>query len=493
MAMDSSARYLTNYQAHEQGFGLINVGAAWDLLKTNLKKQDIDSAVPVNSKLSGFLATPGIGRGIYEREGRHAGDAAFTRTYTFTKSDGGSGSYNLSWRGNDGSFSLPAGQTTLSIGSKGSATLTITVRPAAASGVSSALLLLDDPKTAGIEYATMNTIITSIKLDASNNYTGTVSASASKFQAGQPKAFFDVPLGATAMRMTLSVTNNGRVNATALHPYGVPLTAASQAIGFTTGPASDSRVLTTGPTAGVWEVVTAASRAAVPDNSTYTITFEAFKVTLSPNPLIQDPTTIGTPYTKTFTVTNDFAAVNTVQTVGATLSSVRTIDGSINEGGAQQTYEIIVPAGTTSLTASIGAASDPGADLDLYLFNCTTGTCVQAGAGTSSTANESVTVSSPAAGRWVALVDPFAVPAGTTTYQYSDSFSKTPAFGTLTTPANAATLRAAGATWTFNVIGTANSAAGTGRFLRGSAQVRLGSSVGPVLGSATVELRNVAP
>ena len=494
-AMDSSARFLTNYQAHEQGFGLINVGAAWDLLKTNLKTVDISASVPVNTKLSGFLATPGIGTGIYEREGRHPGDAPFTRTYTFTRSDGGGATYNLSWRGNDdGAFSLPAGQTTLTIPNKGSAQLTVTVRPrsvAAGSGVSSALLLLDDPKTVGIEYATLNTIITSIKLDASNNYMATVSGSASKFQAGQPKAFFDVPLGTTAMRMTLNVTN-GRVNATPLHPYGVPL-GGTNAIGFTTGPATVAAVITTGPTDGVWEVVSAASRAAVPNNSTYSVSFEAFKVTLTPNPNVKDPTTIGTANTLTFTGHNDFASVSTVQTVTAAMTSVRTISGSISEGGAQQTYPITVPAGTTSLNVSIGGASDPGADLDLYVFNCTSGSCVQAGAGTSSSANESVTIASPAAGSWIALIDPFSVPAGTTTYQYSDSFAKTPSYGTLATAPNAATLRSAGATWNFDVTATANSDPGTGRFIRGSVQVRLGSTTGPVLGSATVELRNVAP
>jgi len=493
MAMDSSARYLTNYQAHEQGFGLINVGAAWDLFKTNMKTQDIDSSVAVNSKLSGFLATPGKGRGIYEREGHHPGDAAFTRTYTFTRSDGGgSTTYDLSWLGNSsGAFALPAGQTTLTIGNKGSATLTITVRPGTSSGVSSALLLLDDPKTPGIEYATMNTLITSIKLDASNGYMGSVSGTASKFQAGQPKAFFDVPLGATALRLTLNVTNTGRVNATPVHPYGLPQGAASQAIGFTTGPASDSRVFLVTPVDGVWEVVTAASRAAAVDNSTYTVTFEAFKVTLTPNPLVISPTTVGVANTGTFTGHNDFAAISTVQTVTTNMTSVRTIDGSIADGAARQTYDITVPAGTTSLNVSIGGASDPGADLDLYVFNCTSGTCVQAGSGTTGSANESVTIGSPAAGLWRAQVDPFAVPAGTTTYLYSDSFAKTPAYGTLATVANAPALRASGGTWTFDVTATANALPGTDRFIRGSVQVRLGSATGPILGSATVELRNV--
>ncbi|HEY6959418.1 MAG TPA: S8 family serine peptidase [Candidatus Limnocylindria bacterium] len=516
MAIDSSARFIANYQAHEQGFGLIDVGAAWDLLKTNLKTQDIDSSVAVNSKLSGFLATPGKGRGIYEREGWHPGDPAFTRTYTFTRSDGGIATYNLRWVGNDGSFELSHGQTTLTIGNKGSATLDVTVHPGSSSGVSSALLLLDDPKTPGIEYATLNTIITSIPLTAGNGYKATVAGTASRFEASQPKVFFDVPLGTTAMRLTLNVTNQSRVNATPIHPYGVPLTG----IGLTTGPTNTSAnaprtlVIATGPTDGVWEVATSASRAnftawpapapqpgqpgaPAPDYpltspATFEITYEAFKDTIEPSPLVIGPYTLNTPVTGTFTAHNAFAAVSTVNTVGATLSSVRSLNDLIANGAARNSYDITVPAGLTSLNVSIGNAADPGADLDLYLYNCTTGTCVPAGAGTTSTANESVTVSSPAAGLWRAEVDPFSVPAGTTSYTYSDAFTRSSGspYGTLTTTANSSTARASGATWTFDVTATALQPAGEGRFLRGSAQVRLGSATGAILGSATVELRN---
>ena len=128
-AIRSSAHYLTNYQAHEQGFGLIQVGAAWDLLAQNIKTADILSAVPVNTKLSSFLATPGIGTGIYDREGVHVGASPYTRTYTFTRTDGGQGTFNVSWISNDGTFSLPAGLTSLSFDKKGSASLTVTVTP----------------------------------------------------------------------------------------------------------------------------------------------------------------------------------------------------------------------------------------------------------------------------------------------------------------------------------------------------------------------------
>jgi len=486
-ALRSTARFISGYQAYEQGFGLINVGAAWAQLQAAVKTADISSAVPTNTRLSGFLATPGVGSGIYDREGVHPGDPAYTRTYTFTRSDGGNSTFNLSWIGNDGTFSLPAGVSSISFDKKTSATLAITVTPGATPGVHSALLILDDPKTVGIDYATMNTVIVSIPLNTANSYKATVSGSAKRFQAGQPKAFFDVPLGTTALRMTLKVLN-GRVNATSLHPFGVPL-GGSNAIGFTNGPATASRVITVGPTVGVWEIVDAASRAAVPTDSAYEVSLEAFKVTLSPATWTNDPTTVGTTYSQTFTATNAFAAVSTMTTASA-FASVRSVSATIAAGGAQQTYAITVPAGTTSLNVTIGGASDPGADLDLFVFNCTTGTCVLAGSGTGSTANESVTVASPTPGNWLALVDPFAVPSGSTTYSYSDSFAN-PTYGSVTTPADPAS-RASGATWPVAASGKANVVAGTGRFLRASISVREAAS-NAALGSATVTFANVTP
>lgn len=489
-AIRSTARFLSGYQAHEQGFGLINVGAAWAQLQAGVKTADISSAVPTNTRLSGFLATPGIGTGIYDREGVHPGTAPYTRTYTFTRADGGNSTFDLSLIGNDGTFALPAGVTSISFNKKSSATLDIRITPTT-SGVHSAILVLDDPSTNGIDYATMNTVIVSIPLSASNSFKATVAGSAHKFQASQPKMFFDVPAGTTAMRMSLNVTNGGRVNATPLHPFGLPLTGPTQAIPFTTGPTGTpvTRVITTGPTTGVWEVVSAASRAAALEISTFEISFEAFKVTLSPATWTNDPTTVGTTYNQTFTATNAFAAVSTVTTATA-FASVRTLTATIAAGGALQQYPITVPSGTTSLNVTIGGASDPGADLDLFVFNCTSGTCVLAGSGTGSTANESVTIASPTPGLWIALVDPFAVPAGTTTYSYSDSFAN-PAFGSVTTPADPAS-RASGATWSFAAAGKANVAAGTGRFLRASISVRE-AVTGTALGSATAIFANVTP
>jgi subtilisin family serine protease len=499
-AMRTTARFLSGVQAHEQGNGLISVGNAWALLakvgqgSSNEEEQgggvfvELLSSVPTNTKLSGFLATPGFGTGIYDREGVTVGSANYTRTYKLRREAGGSRTYTLSWIGNDGTFSTPT--TSVRADSSSDTSLVITVRPGAA-GVHSAILVLDDPATVGIDFESMNTVIVAIPLNAANSYKATVAGSASKFTAGQPKIFFAVPNGTTAMRMSLNVTNKGRVNATALHPYGVPLTA-TQAIPFTTGPTATpvTRTLTTGPIPGTWEVVTAASRGAAPDTSTYEITFEAFKVTLAPTSWTQ-AATIGTPVSQTFTATNEYAAVSTIQTGGA-FNSVftKTTTTPIVAGGPKDMYTVYVRSGTTSVNVSIGAASDPAADLDLLLFFCGAAPsadpekdCAFAGGGFSSAANESVTVKDPAPGWWMAVVDPYAT-AGTM-YTYSDSLAN-PAYGSVTVPANVATARAAGATWTFTATGTANASADAGRFLRATVAVRIGSMSGAILGSATV-------
>ena len=168
-SLTSSARQLdtSRYGAYEQGNGLINVGAAWDLLRTNLKPVDIRSSVEVHTVLSGFLATPGKGEGIYDREGVAAGDS-FTRTYTFTRTSGvgGARTYNLTWKGNDGTFSSAA---SLVLPLNSPTTLTVTVHPATA-GTHSAILNLDDPSTAGIEKQTLNTVVAAEAFTAGNNY-----------------------------------------------------------------------------------------------------------------------------------------------------------------------------------------------------------------------------------------------------------------------------------------------------------------------------------
>src|SRR5215207_8827427 len=490
-ALRSSTRYLTGrYQAYEQGNGLVDIGAAWNLLKTNIKTVEIQSSVPVNTILSGFLATPGFGAGINDREGVEVGES-YTRTYTFVRTDGPGGTrkYNLSWVDNDGTFSSAA---SISLPKNSPVTLVVNINPTS-SGAHSALLNLDDPASAGIEYQTMNTVIAADQFSVDNNYA--VSKS-DVLGPGQFKTyFFNVPPGTPAFKVDLTGgggTGAGAIRFLRWHPWGLGIdsNAVSNCYngapgGCTTG--SPTSRTTSNPQAGVWEVTVDARRNSDAVSAPFTLTASILGAIVSPNPDTIASAQIGVPVARSYDITNLFGDF-TGRAVGTALGSANLQTPTIAHH-ATQTFDVTIPAGTTSLRATIGSPSDPAADLDLFVFNCTTGTCVQAGSNADGDSEESVTIANPAAGLWRVLVDGFAIPAGTTTYNYVDVFAA-PAFGAISvTDANA--LRPSGSSWTAPATVTANAAPASGRVLLGNVQVRTDANV--LVGSGDVIVQSVTP
>ena len=98
-----------------------------------------------------------------------------------------------------------------------------------------------------------------------------------------------------------------------------------------------------------------------------------------------------------------------------------------------------------------------------------------------------MTITNPAAGTWLVLIDGFAVPAGTTTYNYVDVFVN-PAFGSVSvTDPNA--LRPAGSSWTVPASVSVTAAPADGRVLLGNVQVRTDANV--LIGSGDVIVQSV--
>jgi hypothetical protein len=490
-ALRSSTRFLSDrYQAYEQGNGLINVNTAWDMLQTNIKTVSITSSVPVNTILSGFLADPGFGAGINDREGVVVGQS-YTRTYTFVRTDGPGGSkqYNLSWVDNDGTFSSA---DSISLPKNGAVNLEVTINPAT-TGPHSAILNVDDPTTAGIDYQTMNVVIAAETFSADNNYAVTKTGSLGPGQFAT--YFFYVPAGTPALKVDL--TGGGAAGAGAIrflrwHPWGLGIDANAVsncyngAPGTCTTGSATSRT-TSNPQAGVWEVTVDARRNSDAVSAPYSLTVSILGASVSPNPDIIPAATLATPVARSYDITNLFGAF-TGRAVGTGLGSAYIATPSIDHHG-QQTFDVNITAGTTSLRATIGSPSDPAADLDLFVFNCTSGTCVQAGSNADGDSEESVTIANPAAGLWRVLVDGYSIPAGTTTYNYVDVFAN-PVFGSVSvTDANA--LRPAGGTWTVPGSVTANAAPVAGRVLLGNVQVRTDTNV--LVGSGDVIVQSVTP
>ncbi|MDQ3689456.1 MAG: S8 family serine peptidase, partial [Chloroflexota bacterium] len=490
-AMNSSTRLLDTSRigVYEQGNGLINVGAAWNLLRRNIATVDISSSVEVNSLLSGFLATPGVGRGIHDREGVTAG-TSYEREYTFTRNSGGGGAvtYNLTWVGNDGTFSSP---TSISLAKGSPTTLTVTVNPSTV-GAHSAILNLDDPATAGIDYQTMNVVVAADQFQASAGYSVTKTGTLGRNQT--TSHFFAVPAGTPAFKVDMtgggSTVGAGQIRFLRFHPYGVGIDSNSTLncynppAGGTCNPTSRT---VQNPIAGVWEVTLEVRRTSDADPAPYTLTASILGAAVSPNPDTIASATIGTPVARSYDITNLFGAF-TGRAVGTTFGSAKVATPTI-ANLAQQTYPVVVTAGSTSLRATIGSPSDPAADLDLFVFNCSTGACVLAGQNADGDSEESVTIANPAVGNWLVLVDGYAVPAGTTTYKYVDVFVN-PAFGAVSvTDANA--LRPAGSSWTVPGSVAANAAPAEGRVLLGNVQVRTDGNV--LVGSGDVIVQSVTP
>jgi hypothetical protein len=489
--MMSSARFIANYQAYEQGAGLINVGAAYNLLRTNIKPVDISSAVPVSTPLSGFLATPNVGVGIHDREGVTAG-TPYTRTYTLTRSSGGSKTikYNLSWVGNDGTFSTDV--SSVSLGLNQAASLVVHINPASV-GEHSAILRFDDPATVGVDFQTLNVVVAPHTFEAASNYQVTIAGQVGRNQALH--YFFRVPSGTPALKVDFtgpsSAAGTGQARFVRYHPYGLPIDSNtstncySPPAGGCAGGTPNSRTASN-PQAGVWEVSVEGRRTSDAMWIPFTLTVSILGATVAPNPDVIASASTGVPVDRSYTITNKLGSF-TGRATGTTLGSARRGVFTI-ANHEQQVYDVPVTAGSTQLRATIGGASDPGADLDLFLFNCTSGSCVLAGQSADGDSEESVTVANPAAGTWKVLIDGFAVPAGSTTYNYIDVFAN-PALGSVAvTDANA--LRATGASWSVSAAVTANAAPASGRVLLGAVEVRTDANV--LIGTGEVVIQSVS-
>lgn len=508
LAINSSSRYLPFYEALEQGNGLMNVSRAWSLLKQNLRTVEITSAVPVWNALSGLLATPNVGTGIYDKEaldrgGVKAGDS-YTRTYTLIRKSGGkAATYNVSWVGNDGTFSS-ASSVSLPLNTPTSFTVTIS---AARAGAHSALLNLDDPATPGIDFQTMNTVIAAEQLTAANEFTVTVTGSADRPDAAKPRHFFSVPAGATGMRMT-STPLTGRIRTIRFHPYGVPFDSTTttpycgESSTSTACPGGPVIRTAANPTPGVWEVTVDTSRASLADPATYVLRVELFGVSVTPSSWTVDPAAVGGSYTQAFDFRNQGAPF-AGNASGTSLSSAFATQGSMSKGSGTLSRDVRwlrAPAGATTLTVQTSQGSDTSADLDVFVFYCGTdgATCGAApvGQGIGATATETIVIASPPPGVYKVVVEEFSIPAGTTSYGYLDEVARN-GYGGITVvdpPAQ----HGSGTTWSASAVANLQSSPGdaqfdssntaTKRFLRGFVQV---TSAGSTLGSA--EARFLTP
>jgi len=462
-ALQGRARHIPKLAAHEQGAGLVQVGAAIELLEKlqTAPAITIVSRAPVRTALSHLLAVPNEGVGLYEREGWKAGDSG-ERTITLTRTSGTREpmTFTLRWLGNDGTFAS-ASSVVLPLDRATPVRVSIAAKEP---GAHSAILVVEHPSIPIPAHRVLATIVASLPLSAANGYTASTKVMLPK--PSDRGVFVDVPAGTSALSFS-ATSPEGPSRLSLVSPDRNTLYPCSFAP--STGPCAVPN-----PTPGVWEINVA-------NNEFFTFD-ETATTAPKPRPVTVTATALGVDvvaappagWTKPdgaasfpLRLTTRLGTVPAALVGPGAMASAYRVSRAIAPG-EQHVYEVLVPKGAGSLRARIAGAGG-GADLDLYLLDCTTAPtratprpydrtgggkspprpgpdCAPRAKAAGPGPNGEVEIADPAPGRWVVVVDGYALPNGPTQYDYLDAFTH-PRFGAIAV-SDVADDRRAGTSWT---------------------------------------------
>jgi subtilisin family serine protease len=486
-ALTSTARKIKGIQAHEQGAGLMRIVQAWDAIKDGATAHDYTVKAPVDTAIDQFLATPGFGTGLYDRESGLKVKQKKTYEVTITRTSGPDRpiEHELDWKNNDRTFRL-LGDDEIDLPLNKPVTVKVQAR-AKTAGVHSAILELDDEDTEGVDRQILATVVASREL-AKPLY---AFSTASSVQRNSTKSYFvTVPEGAKTLEVALGgLKEKSQTRFISIHPYGVNVEDNSTIYCYphysrpdlpnTCRP--DLRTYTD-PLPGVWEIEVESRRTSPDLDNPYKLDVSVLGTSFDPAVTTVPEATIGTPVAAEWTVTNGFAALEG-KLEGGPLGSAALDTPTIGHHEIQ-TRTVEVPAGVERLDVSIGGVSDPGADLDLFVVK----DGVTVGQSADGDSEESVSLTEPAAGTYTIRIEGYDVPAGSTTYTYQDVYF-TPSLGSVNVDSDATVTLASGASAKVSAEVLVQAAGPAGRQFFG--EVRLVNARGSAAGLGKVVIEKV--
>ncbi|MFD7226391.1 S8 family serine peptidase [Streptomyces sp. NPDC059892] len=484
-ALTSSATKIPGLQAHEQGAGLIDVEGAWKSIQKGATAHEYTVKAPVDTALDQLLKTPGFGTGLYDREGGLKAGKSRTYDITLTRTTGAKGAleHRLKWKYDDKTFRL-LGSDRIKLPLNQPVTVTVQARPGSA-GVHSAILEIDDRRTEGVDKQVLTTVVVSKEL-AKPAYA--FSASGSVQRNASKSYFVTVPEGAKTLEVALGgLAKDSQTRFIAISPYGVQMENSSTIFCYPNypNPANTCRPDVRSyqdPQPGVWEIEVESRRTSPLLDNTYTLDTTLMGTVFDPAVTTIPEAKIGTPAPVSWKVTNGYAALDGTL-AGGSLGSAKVTRPTIADG-EQQVTTVTIGAGVERLDVAIGGTSDTGADLDLFVEK--DGRTL--GQSTSAGSAESVSLANPAAGTYTITVDAYAVPAGSTAYDYRDVYYSA-SLGSV--EADGPVKLASGASAQVAAEVLVKSAAPAGRQFFG--EVQLLNTRGTAAGTGSVIIESVTP
>ncbi len=484
-ALTSTADHIKGVQAYEEGAGLIDIEDAWDAIRDGATAHTYTVKAPVDTAIDQFLETPGSGTGLYDREGGLKAGQKKTYDVTITRTSGSDKPvrHELSFENNAAQTFRILGSDEVRLPLNQPVTVKVQAAPRSA-GLKSAILEVDDPKTTGVDQQVLSTVVVSAPV----KYTY---AASSSVQRNSTRSYFvTVPEGAKSLEVAIGgLKGKSQTRFIAIHPYGVPVDNTSTPYCYNNyldgnGCKPDVRSYAD-PVPGVWEIEVESRRTSPLLDNPYKLDVSVLGAVFDPETVTVPEAKVGTPATASWKVTNGFAAIDG-KLVGGPLGSAKSARPTIAQGETHTTT-VEVPAGAKSLDVAIGNVSDPAADLDLVVKNAA-GT--QVGLSADGDSEEAVSVPAPAAGTYTIEVVGYAVPSGSTAYDYQDVFFSA-ALGTVTVDGSTPVKLGTGDSATVSGSVTAAAAAPEGREFFG--QVQLVNARGTVAGTGSVKIEKVTP
>lgn len=489
IALTSSAKKIEDVPAHAQGAGLINIPGAWESIQRGAKANEFTVKAPVDTAIDQFLKTPGFGTGVYDREGglkvgqKKVYDVVVTRTTGVKYGT----PHELSWRNNDGTFKVIGGYDYVTLPLNKPVTIKVEAK-AKTAGVHSGILQLDDPFTEGVDKQILSTVVVSAPL-AKPSYSF---SDTSSVQRNSHKSYFvTVPAGAKTLEVALGGLKPGsQTRFISIHPYGVGVedSATTQCYPNYDNPANlcrpDLRSYPN-PQPGVWEIEVESRRTSPLLDNPFQLDVSVLGAAFDPAVKVLPEVKQGTPAPVQWTVKNDGAAITGGKLQGGPLGSAKVAKPTI-ANGETHTTEVTIGEGVSRLDIAIGNPADAAADLDLDVYK----DGIKVGSSADGDSEEAVSLVNPAAGTYTIEVFGYAIPAGSTTYDYRDVYYSA-ALGTVQVDEAAAVNLANGASATVSANVLVNSAAPEGRQFFG--EVKLLNARGTAAGTGSVQIEKVLP
>lgn len=455
-AIISSAKLADGVAIWRQGNGLVQVDDAWELLRripASWSPIRIESFASVRSKLSSRLATPNVGRGIFEREGWTVGESA-VRSIRFIRRSGPSGPmrFRLRWKGDTWAFRANSRELILPLDVP--VELQVHVGPSRP-GVNATILDLVEPKSGLIAYQVMNAVVAAERLDHQHGYQAHVAGSIS--MPGVKAVFLDVPENAQVLRLKIELKN-----AAATMRLAQPNGSLFPDTGSTERPLSPARLrngvleyVVSRPDAGVWQLSIlnsgnvdddhAPEAGPTPNHAKYSIDAAAMLVEASIKSLA--PTVAGqSKVVATFSQRFSNPPLWFVDGDSIGIQQETRID--LSQDTRFRDFDFDVAPDTQEIELSLDSQDPSVEDINLYVFDCTRDMPVLRGVAAAEGRVRRVTVRDPRPGRWRVSVDVQRLAmAGTTVRLTRTAYSYS--YGTVTL--NASTLKSGEITAVFDV------------------------------------------